>query len=187
MILYSGFSVARNTIGLLLGKAPDSQLVADISRAIKSSPEILDIHDLIVHDYGPGRLFASVHAEVPDSADMVAAHEAIDAVEKQILHRFGCELTIHLDPVSLHNEKLEAAKVCIRNTLSSLGYSWHFHDVRMTNGNENINIIFDIVVPYETPATETEKVLAKIKEELLLLDARYTAVIQVDREFSNSQ
>ena len=187
MILYSGFSVARNTIGLLLGKAPDSQLVADISRAIKSSPEILDIHDLIVHDYGPGRLFASVHAEVPDSADMVAAHEAIDAVEKQILHRFGCELTIHLDPVSLHNEKLEAAKVCIRNTLSSLGYSWHFHDVRMTNGNENINIIFDIVVPYETPAAETEKVLAKIKEELLLLDARYTAVIQVDREFSNSQ
>lgn len=186
MILYAGFSVARDTIGLLLGKAPDSQLVADISQAIKSSPEILDIHDLIVHDYGPGRLFASVHAEVPDSADMVAAHEAIDAVEKQILHRFGCEITIHLDPVSLHNEKLEAAKECIRNAISSLGHTWHFHDVRMTDGIENINIIFDIVVPYETPAAETEKVLAQIKKDLLLLDPRYTAVIQIDRDLSNS-
>ena len=186
MILYSGFSVARNTIGLLLGKAPDSQLVADISQAIKASPEILGIHDLIVHDYGPGRLFASVHAEVPDSADMVAAHEAIDAVEKHILHRFGCELTIHLDPVSLHNEKLEKAKVCIRDAISSLGHTWHFHDIRMTDGTENINIIFDIVVPYETSAAETEKVLSRIKEDLLLLDSRYTAVIQIDRDLSNS-
>lgn len=186
MILYAGFSVARDTIGLLLGKAPDEQLICDISQAIKSSPQILDIHDLIVHDYGPGRLFASVHAEVPDDADMVAAHEAIDAVEKQIFHQFGCELTIHMDPVSVNNAQLEEVKACIKATLSALGHTWHFHDVRMTNGCENINIIFDVVVPYEVPAAECEKVLADLKEALHLLDARYTTVIQIDRDFSSS-
>lgn len=185
MILYAGFSVARDTVGLLLGKAPNEQLVADISQAIKSSPAIIDIHDLIIHDYGPGRLFASVHAEIPDNADIVASHEAIDAIEKHIFNLFGCELTIHMDPVSVNNEKLEEVKSCIKKTLDTADCAWRFHDVRMTDGTENINIIFDIVVPFEVTSAECEKVLSAIKQNLLLLDSRYTTVIQIDRDFNN--
>ncbi len=185
LIMYAGFGVAKDTVGLLLGKAPDKETVMLIRQKLSETPEIIDIHDLIIHDYGPGRLFASVHAEISDTADIVAAHEAIDAAEQAIFRETGCELTIHMDPVSTDNPLLENVKNCIHETLEKQNGSMKFHDLRMTDGVNSINIIFDVVMPFEVSdecAAETVKML---KENIAALDARYRCVIQIDRDFVN--
>lgn len=183
LIMFSGFSIAKETIGLLLGKAPDEELICNISKMLLECESILDIHDLIVHDYGPGRVFASVHAEISDTDNIVAAHEAIDKVEKDIYNHTGCEITIHLDPVQQNNPQLIHIKDAIDKFLKDTDVT--FHDLRMTDGFENINIIFDVAVPFEL----TEKDVDKLKEDLASLlkqiDTRYSAAIQVDRQYCN--
>ena len=184
LIIYAGFSVMKDTIGLLLGSAPDEETVDSIRTYLKETPEIVDIHDLIIHDYGPGRLFASVHAEVRDDADIVRAHEAIDAVEKLIYQKTGCEITVHLDPISTDNERLNL----IRDKMNSLikpGYS--FHDLRMTDGIDNLNIIFDLVVPFEASTLEAKEMTSLLKNAITELDSKYSVVIQIDRDFINSK
>lgn len=183
LILYAGFSVAKDTIGLLLGSAPDEEFVKELGQRITSCDEIIDIHDLIVHDYGPGRLFASVHAEVDDKADIVAAHEMIDFIEKDIYNTMGCELTIHMDPISTNNPLLDQVKDVLKSLCESNKFS--FHDVRMTDGDENINIIFDIVVSFELNDHQTSELKNLITSKIKQLDSRYSVVIQVDRDYSN--
>ncbi len=186
LIIYAGFSVAKDTVGLLLGKAPEKETVDEIKGLLLETPEIMDIHDLIVHDYGPGRLFASVHAEVKDDADIIAAHEAIDAVEKLIFAKTGCEITIHLDPVSVDNEILNNIKARIYNIFEKEQCSCTIHDLRMTNGENNINIIFDMVVPFETNSEETKSIVQKVKMAISELDNRFSTVIQIDRDFTQT-
>ena len=183
LILYAGFSMAKDTVGLLLGKAPDPEFVDSLEKKIKENPEILDIHDLIVHDYGPGRLFASVHAEISDHADIVTAHESIDATEHEVFDKLGCELTIHMDPISTGNELLEELKTTISSTLENKPVK--FHDLRMTDGKNNINIIFDILVPFEYSDSDCAETVKKLKENIRAVDARYNTVVNIDRDFAN--
>lgn len=181
LIMLSGFSIAKETVNLLLGKAPDQELVCNISNILLESESIIDIHDLIVHDYGPGRVFASVHAEISDTDDIVAAHEAIDKVEKDIFNRLGCEITVHLDPVQQNNEKLAQIKQTLTEFLKDKDAS--FHDVRMTDGQENINVIFDIAVPFELTEKDVEALKTELKKLLKQIDQRYSAAIQIDRQY----
>lgn len=185
LIIFSGFSVAKDTVGLLLGRAPDKELVKKISDMLVDSESIIDIHDLIVHDYGPGRLFASVHAEISDTDNIVVAHEAIDKIEKDIFNALGCEITIHLDPVSTNNEQLIKIKQVLKEFLDNKNVS--FHDVRMTDGDENINVIFDIVVPFELSDKDVSALKKDISVLLKTIDTRYSAAIQTDRQFCDKQ
>lgn len=186
LIMYAGFSVAKDTVDILLGKAPEKETVNEIKELLLDTPEIVDIHDLIVHDYGPGRLFASVHAEIKDDADIIAAHEAIDAVEKLIFKNTGCEITIHLDPISTDNEILNNIKTLIYGIFKCANCSCSIHDLRMTDGENNINIIFDMVVPFELDSEETKNIVQKIKKAISDYDCRFSTVIQIDRDFTQT-
>ena len=185
LIMYAGFSVAKDTIGLLLGKAPEKETVEQIHNLLLETPEIIDIHDLIVHDYGPGRLFASVHAEVKEDADIVAAHEAIDKVEKHIFNVTGCEITIHMDPVCTDNPMLINVKNLVNNIFKEENLTWSIHDLRMTDGEQNINVIFDMVVSFEAKQEEIERVTLLLKDAIKQADKRFSVVIQIDRDFVN--
>ena len=183
LIMYAGFTVAKDTVGLLLGTAPDEETVKEIRRIILDTPEIMDIHDLIVHDYGPGRLFASVHAEIKDDADIIASHEAIDATEKSVLAATGCELTIHLDPVSVNNGTLNSIRDLVYEVFAEKGLDWSIHDLRMTNGEANANIIFDMVIPFDVKNEDARTVIQTLKERIHAFDNRFSTVIQLDRDF----
>lgn len=185
LIMYAGFSVAKDTIGLLLGKAPEKETVEQIHNLLLETPEIIDIHDLIVHDYGPGRLFASVHAEVKEDADIVAVHEAIDKIEKHIFEVTGCEITIHMDPVCTDNPMLINVKNLVNNIFKEENLTWSIHDLRMTDGEQNINIIFDMVVSFEAKQEEIERVTLLLKDAIKQADKRFSVVIQIDRDFVN--
>lgn len=185
LIMYAGFSVAKDTIGLLLGKAPEKETVDQIHNLLLETPEIIDIHDLIVHDYGPGRLFASVHAEVKEDADIVAVHEAIDKIEKHIFDITGCEITIHMDPVCADNPILINIKNLVNNIFKEENLTWSIHDLRMTDGEQNMNIIFDMVVAFEAKQEEIERVTHLVKDAIKEADKRFSVVIQIDRDFVN--
>ena len=183
LIMKTGYDIARATIDRLLGQTPDEELLKNIRETVLSAPEIVDIHDLIAHDYGPGRCFASIHAEVEAKSDIVAAHEAIDAVEKEVYNNLGCTLTIHLDPVETNCPETSDIKNRIITSLYESNVSWRFHDVRITRGEKNSNVIFDLVVPYEVEAEQTEAVISKLKDDIKSLNCIYSCVIQIDRSF----
>lgn len=187
LIMKAGFEIAKDTVNDLLGQAPDEEILRELRETVLSVPEIVDIHDLIAHDYGPGRMFASLHAEVSASSDIVAAHEAIDAVEKVVYENLGCTLTIHLDPVEIDNEELNEIKDRILHSLYESNVSWRFHDVRMTRGVKNMNVIFDLVVPYEVSDEKTDAVIGKLKTDIAAINSIYNCVIQIDRDFENKE
>lgn len=187
LIMKAGFEIAKDTVNDLLGQAPDEEILRELRETVLSVPEIVDIHDLIAHDYGPGRLFASLHAEVSADSDIVAAHEAIDAVEKVVYENLGCTLTIHLDPVEIDNEELNEIKDRVLHSLYESNVSWRFHDVRMTRGAKNMNVIFDLVVPYEVSDEKTEAVIGKLKTDIAAINSIYNCVIQIDRDFENKE
>lgn len=183
LILKAGFDVAKDTIDRLLGQSPDEEILEELRKMVLETPEIVDIHDLIAHDYGPGRLFASLHAEVNAKSDIVSAHEAIDAVEKEVYNKLGCSLTIHLDPVETDCAETNEIKDKIIRSLYESNVSWRFHDVRITRGEKNSNVIFDIVVPYDVDDEKCQKVLGKLKDDIRSLNSIYSCVIQIDRSF----
>ncbi|MBE6891624.1 MAG: cation transporter [Ruminococcaceae bacterium] len=183
LILKAGFDVAKDTIDRLLGQSPDEEILEELRKMVLETPEIVDIHDLIAHDYGPGRLFASLHAEVNARSDIVSAHEAIDAVEKEVYNKLGCSLTIHLDPVETDCAETNEIKDKIIRSLYESNVSWRFHDVRITRGEKNSNVIFDIVVPYDVDDEKCQKVLGKLKDDIRSLNNIYSCVIQIDRSF----
>lgn len=184
LIMYAGFSVAKDTIGVLLGKAPEKETVDEITKLLLEAPEILDIHDLIIHDYGPGRIFASVHVEVESDADMIAVHEIIDYTEKHIFQQTGCEITIHMDPVCSNDPILQNVKNTILEVLKKENCIYTIHDLRMTKGDNNMNIIFDMVVPFEEKTDIVKDITHKIKEAIVCVDCRFSTVIQIDRDFT---
>ena len=178
MILYSGFEIARDTIGLLLGAPPDPETVKNIRDCIIAGEGIVGVHDLIVHDYGPGRVFASVHAEVPDNSDLVKTHEIIDRLEQKIYHELGIETVIHMDPVSVNCEKTDRLRKLALKTVKSIDGRMNIHDFRITDGHRRINLIFDVEVPADY--RETEHLRRRIADSLEALDPRFRAVISLD-------
>ncbi len=183
LIMWSGFSVARDTVNLLLGSAPDRETVDKIRKLLLEAPEITGFHDLIIHDYGPGRIFASVHAEISENSDIVAVHEVIDEREKIIYRETGCEITVHMDPVSDSTPETVTIKQCISSFISDLPFSADFHDLRITRGKDNVNVIFDIVFPPEISKSVSEKTVTDLSNAVCALDKRYCTVIQVDTAY----
>lgn len=180
LIVYNGFGIAKDTISLLLGKAPDPETVKEICRLVGEPEEIVGVHDLVVHDYGPGRVHASIHAEVPDNSDIVHAHEVIDRLEHLIRDELGVEIVIHTDPISVDCERTNALRAQISDIVRRTSPLYSIHDFRITDGEENINLIFDLVVTCDTTDDEQKRLIAMIKDEVKQADPRYSTVINID-------
>lgn len=183
LIMRAGFGIAKDTTTVLLGAAPDPQVARRICDIILAQEEIQGVHDLILHDYGPGRSMGSVHAEVPTDGDIVKIHEVIDATEKQIQQELGIHMVIHMDPISVNNERIEAVRTLTMRCVHEVSCDFGIHDFRMTDGEQNINLIFDLEVPYTLREEEREGVVKAIREKLKACDSRYEVVIEVDNKF----
>lgn len=183
-IMYGGFNVAKETIDLLLGTPPSPELIEEISGEILKAEEICGIHDLIVHDYGPGRIFASVHAEIPESSDIVHAHEVIDEIERDVSEKLGISLVIHMDPIADKDEFVIGLKKMVLDEAISIDESCSIHDFRITNGDKNINAIFDIVIRDKYDENERKDIVEMLKKRVAEKDPRLNLVVTIDEVYS---
>lgn len=185
VILYAGYNLIKDTLNPLLGVAPDEDLVEDIQKMLLSYEHIDGVHDLLVHNYGPGRIIASIHAEVPLDISVVAAHEVIDRAEKEISSELGIYLLIHMDPVTTKDEEILSAKRELEEVLNKIPHISSFHDFRVVGEGDYKNLIFDVVVKDDFIITkESELKLQKqINEEIKKVSPNHNAIITVDASF----
>ena len=182
-ILYTGLTSARDTLNPLLGQAPDPAFVKDIETLVMSYDNILGIHDLLVHNYGPGRLMISLHAEVPADGNILELHDTIDNIERALQEQLKCDAVIHMDPVCTNDPEVTALKETVRGFLAELDSSLSLHDFRIVKGPTHTNIIFDLLLPYNFKLSDEEVkdiVTAKIKS----LNPAYFTVIHIDKNFT---
>ena len=182
MICISGVKLAWETIGTLLGTSPDPEVAEKISDIILSDSEILGIHDLIIHDYGPGRTLASVHAEVSCENDVIMLHETIDALEVRIMHETGIETVIHTDPILVGNERVDEHRELVKSVIGEINPDLGMHDFRMTDGENRINLIFDLEVPFELTEVEKKELLKVIPEKMKEKNMCFECVIKIDHK-----
>lgn len=182
LILISGVKMVKETLDPLLGTKPDKELVESIYSKIISYDNILGAHDIILHDYGPGNVFASAHVEMDKDYDVLLAHDLVDNIEKEILHDMGIAIVLHYDPVTTNDEATEKAKSIVMSTISKIDSSLTIHDFRIVPGVTHTNVLFDLVVPHEY--NEDEKSISqKVSNEVAKIDPHYILVIHVDRPF----
>ena len=182
LILWAGFQAAKDTLSPLLGQPPTEEFVQQIHDIVMANKSICGIHDLIVHDYGPGRVMISLHAEVPAHGDILALHDEIDNVEKELHDRLGCEAVIHMDPIVTNDETVNAAHEKIAALVRSIDENISIHDFRMVTGPTHTNVIFDAVVPYRCKMSDKEAE-ETIKKAVHELDPHYFAVVQIDKSY----
>ncbi len=182
LICISGVKLAWETIGTLLGTSPDPEVAQRIADIILSDNEILGIHDLIVHDYGPGRTLASVHAEVSSEKSAIMLHEIIDALEVKIMAETGIETVIHTDPILVNNDKVNETRELLKNIIAEINPEFGLHDFRMTDGENRINLIFDLEVPFHFSDEERKTALTQIKNRVKDEDEKYACVIKIDNK-----
>lgn len=181
LVLKAAFDVLKDTVGRLLGGKPDQELGNKLVEMLMQYPGILGVHDLVLHDYGPGRAFASVHAEISAASDLVAIHEVIDNAEREISQTLKIPVCIHMDPILTGDEKTEKAQKQMAEYLSSLTPPLKLHDFRRVPGEKHINLIFDVLLPPET--RDTKALQDGISAHARTLDPRYRCVIQFDRDY----
>lgn len=182
-ILWSGLNSAKDTLDEILGKPPEKQLIKELEDTILSFNEFIGIHDLIVHNYGPGRQFASVHVEVPQNSDIVKCHEQIDLCEKLVGEKLDISLVIHMDPIDCNNPTVTATKLHLAEGLKVIDERLTLHDFRMTPlSDQRTNLIFDVVVPAGLNISEPE-LERKIVTMAKLINPTFECVITFDRDF----
>lgn len=181
-ILYAGISAAKDTLNPLLGLAPDKEFVQQIEEIVTAHEEVTGIHDLVVHDYGPGRCMISLHAEVPGDKNIFDLHDAIDRIERELHEKLGCEAVIHMDPVETNNAEITRMKEIVAKTVKQIDPKISIHDFRMVSGPTHTNLIFDAVVPFELRMSK-EEVQQNIEHLVEELDGNYFAVVQIDQSY----
>lgn len=181
-IIFSGFKAAKETLSPLLGNPPDPQLVHDITSIVFSHSEVMNVHDLIVHDYGPGRLMVSLHAEVPGNGDIYALHDTIDTIEYELSSKLGCDAVIHMDPVSLDGTKTAHMRDELAEAAKSIDPRLSIHDFRIVDGPTHTNVIFDAVLPNDSKLTEEEAV-AQLETLVHSLWQNSHPKVHIDRPF----
>ncbi len=184
MILKCGWGIARETVDLLLGTPADRETTDALAEILMSGDGIIGYHDLLVHDYGPGRKFASVHAEIPDTADIRRAHEVVDALEVRIYNELGITAVIHTDPVTVGNDFVDGLKQSVNDIITELHPSLSIHDFRITGGENRINLIFDLVVPFSMTAEDSVRAVEEIRRRVTVLDPRFRTVIKIDTDYT---
>lgn len=181
-ILFTGVKAAKETIDLLLGSPPSKEFIDSIYDFVKSYPNIVGIHDVMVHDYGPGRQIVSFHAEVPADSDINIAHEEVDQLERDMHKRFGCIVTVHLDPIVMNDPLVNELHDIAVQAARSVNPQFTLHDFRMTIGETNVNLIFDLVVPADCPMCAADAEQA-VKEEIMKKRENCFCVIRVEHPF----
>lgn len=181
-IFISGLRAAKDTIDPLLGVPPTEEFVDEIGETVMSHKGILGFHDLIVHDYGPGRRMISLHAEVPADEDLLKTHDTIDNIEKELSEKLGCDAVIHMDPIETDDKITMEAREKIAELVKIIDERVTIHDFRMVTGPTHTNVIFDIVVPYDVKRTE-EEIRRDVERMVKTLDENYYAVVCVDKSF----
>ena len=182
LILKAGLESAKGTLDPLLGQPADPEEVRAVEEFILSYEPIQGIHDLVIHDYGPGRRMMSVHAEVPERADIMTVHDVIDHVEREIRAKFSMEAVIHMDPVQTGNPMVEGLRTAVAEQARLIHPELTIHDFRITAGPMFTNLIFDVVVPYGVKL-EDRQVKEELAARVTALDPSYRAVIEVDRTY----
>ncbi len=179
LILTGGIEAARDTISPLLGQAPDPEFIKSIYEIVRQYDDILGVHDLIVHDYGPGRRMISLHAEVPAKGNMLHLHDTIDNVEKRLQQELRCSAVIHMDPIMNDDVETLECRQLADSALAQIDDRLSLHDFRIVKGPTHTNLIFDVVMPYDVPYT-ADTLKQEIKNRLLKINPQYYAVIQID-------
>ena len=184
-ILYAGYSLIKDTISPLLGEAPDEELLKKIKQGVLSYDNIIGVHDLIIHNYGVGKCMAAIHAEIPSNIDLVTIHEIIDSAEREISQKLNIYLVIHMDPMCIHDDKINKVKGEVQEILLKYKTIKSMHDFRITEGKDKINIIFDIEVnAYEVNTPDKEEELkGKLESDIKKLNPLYNCVITIDKYF----
>ncbi len=181
-ILYAGYNAAKETLSPLLGKVPEPEFVQQIEKIVMAHEGVLGTHDLIVHDYGPGRVMISLHAEVPGNGDIFVLHDEIDLIERELKEKLGCEAVIHMDPIEVNNEVINNARKRLTEQLKKIEKTLTIHDFRMVTGPTHTNLIFDVVVPYSIKLSDKE-ITEQVQEQVRQLDSSYIAVINIDKSY----
>ena len=182
-ILYTGGSTLRETIDLLLGQPPKQEFIDEVKEIVLGHSMVHGVHDLIVHDYGPGRVMISLHAEVDVNGDIQDIHEQIDHIEHELQEKLHCSATIHMDPIVTDDKEVLAMKAKVEEMVHFLDESFSMHDFRMVKGSTRTNLIFDVEVPRKTSYTDNE-IVNWLKERIHELPgSKYFAVIQIDHEY----
>ena len=179
-ILFSGFQAAKETISPLLGEPPTREFVERIEQLVLSDPNVVGVHDLVVHNYGTGRTMISLHAEVPAEGDLIHLHDAVDNLEKKLRGLLGCSAVIHMDPVATNDAETLALKAQVEAIAVAVDPRLSIHDFRMVPGPTHTNLVFDVVAPYGLSIGDDE-VARRISQKVAALDPRYFTVIEVDK------
>lgn len=181
-ILYAGYSACKETLNPLLGKAPEKEFVDEIRKIVLDHEIVKGVHDLIVHDYGPGRVFISVHAEVNGDEDIFVIHDSIDCIERELNEKLHCESVIHMDPIESNNEKVVFMRDKVAKEIKKLNDKITIHDFRMVEGPTHTNLIFDAVVPFDIKENE-EEVKGEIEEVINKNFENCNAVVTIDNSY----
>lgn len=183
LILFAGVNAAKETLNPLLGQPPEEEFVEEIQRIVLAHEEICGIHDLIVHDYGPGRQMISLHAEVPAEGDILETHDVIDNVENELRAKLGCEATIHMDPIITKDEHIRELKERVSALVDDIDSVITMHDFRVVTGPTHTNLIFDLLVPFKFRITDEELTILvqdKVRESL---GNNYYVVMKIDKAY----
>lgn len=185
-ILWSGIQTARETLNVILGRPPEAELVHEIADTVLSFEDFVGIHDLMVHDYGAGRQFASVHVEVPQDIDIVHCHEQVDLCEKLVFEKMGVQLVIHMDPIDVNDENIARVRQKMIEAIRKIDARLSLHDFRMTPAAQTrTNLIFDVVLPSDLFARQDE-IKIQIREAAKQMDTTYCCVITFDMDYTGA-
>ena len=184
-IIFTGIGLIKETLSPLIGQSPDPKFVKKISDLVLSSPNIIGIHELTVHNYGPGKSIISLHAEMPAEKNIIELHEEIDSMEKKLKEKFNCSAIIHMDPIVTDDDNVQMIREKISNLVKLIHENAKVYDLRIVPGN-TVNIIFHVSVPYDIPKTD-EEIINALTLGIKTLDESYKSIIEVDRVYFDAQ
>ena len=182
IILYGAYGLLRDMINSLIGEAPDPELVHNIVDMIMAHPVILGVHDMMLHNYGPNKIFASAHVEVDSSKDIFETHDHIDNIEREVKENMNIDLVLHMDPVKVNDPETELYRAKVVEAIHQIDPKWRFHDFRIVSGPTHANLVFDLVIPFEEKYTqeEIEEMLLKHIES----DKKIYLVLTIDHPYA---
>ncbi len=183
IVMWAGVKIAKDTLTPLIGEPIDPKLYVEITEFVECYDGIIGSHDLIVHNYGPSRSMASIHAEVPNDVDIEVSHEIIDTIEREAVRKFGIFLVIHMDPVETKDSRVIEFGNMLGNVLQEIDSRISFHDFRMVEGKNKINLIFDLVVPREYGRKKKDWLKEEVTKKVTEIDKRYCLIITAESGF----
>lgn len=181
VVIYAGIDIIKSTLGPLLGEPPDKEVVRQLEELVMSYDGVVGIHDMVLHSYGHGKIYGSLHAEVPADVDILQSHDTIDLIERSIVQKLGMEISIHMDPI-INDERTHSLKESVSEIVRSVNAESTIHDFRIVEGPTHTNLIFDAVLPRNSELTE-EEFRSAVDKGVKQIDEKYFTVINIDRTY----